>query len=747
MRISILSILVICSLASSGAVAAEAAIDAGAERALAAREGSQEEMVYYVWRTGDGRVVPSARGFAEARATLDVVWPNPGTYEPTWRAVGLSGWRSERRSAAPVRVRGTAADFARKTPEGAEARAAGRSIDVAVGEDGALDWNGVRLSNAFAPSSLTLDLGRARAVRWLVLRPEAGAPFPSHFRIQSAHSTEGPWHPVMSAVFPFFPDPGGREVWIPLRGLVAGALRVLVPRGEAGDAEGARWHLAGAEAVLGDSPPFGPGGGERETAFWNNLWLNFGIAANEVHQRFDPWWETDRPLDGGMVCIGSCEWLAWGAKKLSWLGDHPQARNLEDYIAGNPVGEDGLVWAGRDSPRHLGHSVHHVNNAIYPTAVARHYLMQRDDAFLRKQDPKTGETILSKARRALAYLIDDLGGRDGSVVLPGASHDGTADSKGSNYWDFWLFGHKSAYMDAYFYEALRLFAELEEALGRSERARELRAVRARVKAAFNDAFWNEETGRYVGWIDANGEARDYGFTFVNAIALAVGLAPPERAESVLQWLEGERVVPGDDATGEAIYAFDFAPRSNTVDARRGDPAPINTWGGAMDVSPGGSAAYGKQIQNGGAIFYVSYYGLRARLRYRGADAALARASAIEREFHEDHLRRDPANDEGVSGIFGILREFPESGLVPYFFVDGFVGVRPVAGGLRIAPSLPSEWPSAEAREVHFAGRAYAIRAERGREQPAVNDAEIAVPASGAWLLTPEGELIDADRAR
>jgi hypothetical protein len=441
-----------------------------------------------------------------------------------------------------------------------------------------------------------------------------------------------------------------------------------------------------------------------------------------------------------MVCIGSCEWLAWGAQKLSWLGDHPHARRLETYLAGNPVDEQGVLWAAAHSDKHLAHSIHFVNNAIYPMAVAHHFLMRREPAFLGKQDPKTGESVLSKARRAVECLLGPLGGRDGLLLLPGREYDGTPGSLGSNYWDFWLFGHRCAHTNAFFYESLRQMADLEEALGNGPRAAELRALRPKVKDAYNRTFWNDRTGRYAGWVDAGGNAHDFGFTCVNAMALAFGLADDDRAARVLAWLDGKRIVAGDDSTGGDIYAFGFAPRTNTRAARHAEQPPVNTWNGALDIQPGGNAAFGLQIQNGGAVFFVSYYDLHARRRHAGADAAARRFAAIEAEFHKDQLRRDPSNNKGASDIVGILREFPESGLVPYFFIDGILGIEPAARGLHIAPQLPQALPTASVDPLHFAGREWSITASRKATNPVVAGSRVTVPAGGAWLLTPDGKV-------
>jgi len=731
--------------------------------ALAASEGGRKELVYYVWDTGDGRLVPTARGFAEAVAPVDLTWWKPGSYQTAWRAVGGSGWASATKLGPVVEVTGTATVQGTLPLHSATASTSTGSFEIPFGKQGSLEWKGVREKEDFLPSSLMIPLASKktdaspRRVDWLVLtapRDDGGKTatpaFPRHFLIQSGLSPEGPWYPVLSADFAFFPDPKGREVWIPLHGLMVGALRIVVSRGNPLDGGSFGWSLGSVRVLGGGESKFGLGEAKAsDLVAWNNLWLDFGIAANEVHQQFDPWWETNRPIDGGMVCIGSCEWLGVGALKLSWLADPVNNRRLESYIAGNPVGADGYAWAAPGSEKHLGHSRHDTLNAIYTTAVAHHYLMRRDPAFLEKKDPASGESVLSKARRAMDYQLDVLGGRDGVLTIPGVDNDGTPSSKGSNYWDFWLFGYKDAYATALFYESLRLMAELESSLGNEARAEELRALRPKVRAAFNETFWDDKTGRYVGWVDAKGNRYDYGFTFVNTMALAYGLADAERSERVLSWLDGGRTVAGDDSTGKDIYAFGFAPRSNTVDARHGTPPPINTWNNAFDVRPGGNAEYGQQVQNGGSIFYVSYYDLHARRQGRGAEDVLRRWQGIASEFGKDQLRRDPSNNQGNSDIFGILREFPESGLVPYYFIDGLLGLSPVAQGLRIAPQLPKLWPSATVCDFYFAGKTYTITADSKAKEPIAKGALVTVPTDGIWLLTPDGKIQrmkDADNA-
>jgi hypothetical protein len=71
-----------------------------------------------------------------------------------------------------------------------------------------------------------------------------------------------------------------------------------------------------------------------------------------------------------------------------------------------------------------------------------------------------------------------------------------------------------------------------------------------------------------------------------------------------------------------------------------------------------------------------------------------------------------------------------------------MGLRPTARGLLIAPALPSNMPSARVGEFHFSGKSWAVTADRAATAPRIEGREILVPATGAWLLTPDGQLVE-----
>ena len=314
----------------------------------------------------------------------------------------------------------------------------------------------------------------------------------------------------------------------------------------------------------------------------------------------------------------------------------------------------------------------------------------------------------------------------------------------NNYWDTWRFGGADALLNVQAHDALRLWAELERAAGAPADAAPYDAAADAIARRFAGTFFSEATGRVVGAVDVRGESHDYGFTFVNLPAVASGLLDDRQTASVFDWLDGRRIVPGDASAGDDIYAFGFAPRGNTRDAAFDGGAWWQGWGGRLDPTGDGAAAYGRNVQNGGAILYVSYYDLHARLRALGPDGAAARLGAIAAEFARDGLRRQPVTPRyGHNTVVGVQGPFPESGLVPVFALDGLLGVRPTAGGLRIAPRLPGDWPSLRVNGVSYAGRAYDVLATRGGAAGVSDEGGrrvVTVPDGVTAVLSPVGTL-------
>jgi hypothetical protein len=87
--------------------------------------------------------------------------------------------------------------------------------------------------------------------------------------------------------------------------------------------------------------------------------------------------------------------------------------------------------------------------------------------------------------------------------------------------------------------------------------------------------------------------------------------------------------------------------------------------------------------------------------------------AIIRAWHGGPpLYRGEIPQQENPGAVGVDLPFPESGLVPCFFLYGVIGAEAEPGGLRITPRLPRKLSYVEVRGVDWRGYRFTIRALR-----------------------------------
>ncbi len=456
------------------------------------------------------------------------------------------------------------------------------------------------------------------------------------------------------------------------------------------------------------APFFTSIGGEFDEPL-NRMWRIYGAVTEE---------------EGAVIRFGKeAAWHEWMARKLMWSGEDEYRDAFRAILVEYPMSENGYVWSWTDQAQWPTEppSYHQENNAKYILGVCRYFFWTRDKDFLHARDPVSrgpgdaseGMTVLQKIRAAMAYQLEELNGRDGMLVIRNGHNTGRPDGAPTNYWDNFPFGHKDGYTNIYYYASLLALADLEEILGETEQAEDYRALAAETASQYRSTFWNEDTGRFLGCIDEDGARWDLGFTFLNTEAMTYSLADDAQAEEILAWLHGERVIADDTSQGDDIYAFGFAPRSTTVDvAALGEPY---WWKPVLDngepqitVGPGGSATYGEHLENGGAIFYTSYYDIMARVKHAGPNDGWERFMGVMDEFAKDELRRNPSNNVGAEWKVGVIGVFPESGLVPTAFLHAFLGVTADGRGLRVAPALPEALDHAGVRGLRFGGGSYTL---------------------------------------
>jgi len=374
---------------------------------------------------------------------------------------------------------------------------------------------------------------------------------------------------------------------------------------------------------------------------------------------------------------------------------------------------------------------HPVTNPLFVRACCDLVAWTGDVGFLSR--------AIGPLRRALSFALDEFDVRRGKhVFVPWVGHDGrsgiafdAAGGKtmrpghgvGNNYWDLLPFGAHDALATVCLHDALRVFADLERRVAGHPEWEIPAAVPAHdpvalddlaaaIRTDFQTRFWNEETGRFVGWIDVDGQAYDFGFTFLNLEAVAAGMARPDQAAAILDWLDGRREVAGDTSRGADIYHWRFGPRSTT---RRNVATYVWPWFHPETIP------WGDQVQDGGAVLGFSHHDLLARLEVRGPDDAWNRLRAILAWFREVQGEggyrkyyatpgRGTLQGGGTAGGLGLDEEFLESVLVPQVMLQGFLGFRATATGYEIHPRLPRDWPELTVSGIRFHDRVLTVTA-------------------------------------
>jgi len=91
---------------------------------------------------------------------------------------------------------------------------------------------------------------------------------------------------------------------------------------------------------------------------------------------------------------------------------------------------------------------------------------------------------------------------------------------------------------------------------------------AQTRDAFDQTYWrtgldrNTDEARYIGCVDVNGTDHDYGYTFINTMAIAAGLAQgrPDRVASVFDWLDNGEVHHSPDYRAKRVrIGYDSGP--------------------------------------------------------------------------------------------------------------------------------------------------------------------------------------------
>ena len=457
------------------------------------------------------------------------------------------------------------------------------------------------------------------------------------------------------------------------------------------------------------------------------------------------WWE--RGFTYPYPPNRASEWLEWTALTRSWMKNFTEQAAINAFLD-HPMTSEGYVYVAPDSlgwPLVPNRDTRHFDtNARFILGCWRHWLWTGDMDFLRRQ--------ADRLRLAMNYQLEQLHGKDGLIITPDfAAGASTPDRRGKtgrhkdlsdNYWDILPFGHLDAYANAVFYASLEAMAQMEDALPSDIRYPKSDIYTALAKKShrrYDEVFWDENNGRFIGCVDIDGVKHDYGFTFVNLEALYYGLGDAQKARRIYHWMECE---PTSSGKADTYSKFIFAPRATTIhnpmwgDKAPSPPDPQNLTPNTQNPSPSSLLApppspppwwtywwpgtpYGDQCQDGGAILYTSFFDLMARTRHLGADNAWKRFMEImdryrmpDRLCGGSPLYRGEVSQQEAPGAVGTDYPFPESGLVPLYFLYGVMGIKATPEGLRITPNLPKALSYAEVKYLNWHGTDLKVRVTR-----------------------------------
>ncbi len=194
---------------------------------------------------------------------------------------------------------------------------------------------------------------------------------------------------------------------------------------------------------------------------------------------------------------------------------------------------------------------------------------------------------------------------NGLIEYPTSGNYGerpTNENRPSNWWDTINFGHEDAYANALAYRALQMLAGVAAKLGNQADAGFFREKARQLRAAYVPAFLNPQTGVLAGWKSADGKLHDYGFTFINGLAISYGLVDDKDANAIMTHLLRKM-----DEVG--YQSFHLGLPGNLIPVAKGDYIIGDHRWGTPEKEDGSD---GFQIyENGGATTCHAYFTVKA----------------------------------------------------------------------------------------------------------------------------------------
>ena len=235
-------------------------------------------------------------------------------------------------------------------------------------------------------------------------------------------------------------------------------------------------------------------------------------------------------------------------------------------------------------------------------------------------------------------------------------------------------------------------------------------------------FWDNSTGRFIQGVKADGTKLDYGYAHYNLEAVYYGIGTESQVDSIMKWINGDRIVEGDTSTGDDIYLFEFAPRYTTKDNKSD-----YLW--AYNKNGQGRRSFGDSVNDGGAVITWSYYDLVSRIKSLGSNDAFNRLKQINQwydkvksyggdgiNFYRDYYDRQDVvsvQGSGNEGGAGLDSEFLEASLlyaaIPYGFFGFDASQSNIIGFTNNLPSNLTYW---QINNMHVETLKFSVKMEK-----------------------------------
>lgn len=369
-------------------------------------------------------------------------------------------------------------------------------------------------------------------------------------------------------------------------------------------------------------------------------------------------------------------------------------------------------------------------NGGYIFEVNAHVLMSAEQYYLASGDIDFLKEMIGALENAAQFYLD-LSDSEGTIILP-SPFDGISGPT-SCYWDGWVIGYQSAFIQMYAAGAFKSLARMEQELGRKHQSSKYEEWAQRFNKKLIDLFWREGDltdnqnnpipgGRLITWINRNGERIDAGFTDLNLMAIYLDLLPQEKCLKIFQWLDHDPHVYAwrDKINGNKVGILTF----NTIDGNSdrvyvGKKGPLRYYAGPFNPfsNPPG-------MENGQVQYWVAGFDFINRIRFGMLEQVINNLQLFAARYSRGDLNcghgvpesRPLPMFQGTSQMSpidapcGSDQSLAEDGMVYTLgIISGIFGIDHDYHGFYVRPNVPKIMRDAFVKNIRYRGYNISIK--------------------------------------